>query len=88
MVSNGKIRINFAGRAIVLHVISMRGGDLRSFSLSLKYGFAQTFSLIKANHLCQNRPMDSIDRFIMFADEGIRVKYIHYADRGLNLHIN
>jgi hypothetical protein len=32
--------------------------------------------------------MDSIDRFIKFADEGIRIKYIHYADGGLNLHIN
>jgi hypothetical protein len=32
LVSNGKIRTNFAGRAIVLHVVSVRVGDLRSFN--------------------------------------------------------
>ncbi len=56
--------------------------------MPLKDGFAPTVSLKNANDLYNNWQMDSIDMFIKFADEGIRAKYMHYADGGLNLHIN
>ncbi len=48
----------------------------------------ELFSLKNANDLYKNHRWIQIVGFIKFADEGIRVKYIHYADGGLNLHIN
>ncbi len=59
--------------------------------IDVKNGFAPTFSLKNANDLYKNRQMDSIDIGLLNLKMKVShaVKYIlHYADGGLNLHIN
>ncbi len=57
--------------ATFVHLIVIKGW-IRSYSFRKK----------NSNDLYKNWQMDSNDRFSKFADEGIRVKYIHYADGG------